>query len=122
MPAPPSSPPVSPRAASATSAALRLARKAWRLQYVDTLQSAAWAEEALGRAAPDDLPARAWAGLVHGFHRLRYASPDEGLAELGRAQQLFDRLDDRRGQLLARMGVGRCLWVQGRLHESLALV
>jgi len=122
MPAPPSSSTVSPRAASATSVALRLARKAWRLQYVDTLQSAAWAEEALGRAAPDDLQARAWAGLVHGFHRLRYASPDEGLAELNRAQQLFDRQGDRRGQLLARMGVGRCLWVQGRLRESLELV
>ena len=102
------------------SAALREARKGWRTQYVDSARSIELAERALVRAeAGGDRPAEAWARLVRGFHRMRYVSPREGAAELRRAQQCFARLQDRRGEILATVGVARCEWMQGQFRESL---
>jgi diguanylate cyclase (GGDEF)-like protein len=102
------------------SAALRQARKGWRIQYVDSAGSIELAEQSLARAEPGgDTAAEAWARLTRGFHRMRYVSPREGAAELRRAQQCFARLRDRRGEILATVGVARCEWMEGSFRESL---
>jgi diguanylate cyclase (GGDEF)-like protein len=104
------------------SAALRLARKAWRIQYLDSQGSHALAEQALARAAPDDVAARAWARLARGYHRMRHAAPVEASAELEQARAAFEALGDRRGEILATVGGARCRWLEGRFRESLAIV
>jgi diguanylate cyclase (GGDEF)-like protein len=106
-----------------TSAALRLARRAWRLQYRDSRQSAALAEQALTRAqAGADLNAEAWARLVRGFHRMRYETPAAALDELAAAARCFDATADQAGAILAGVGVSRCRWREARYRESLALI
>lgn len=102
------------------SAALRKARKGWRIQYIDSARSIEQAESALARAeAGLDPAAEAWARLTRGFYRMRYASPQQGAAELRRARECFVRLQDRRGEILAIVGVARCEWMQGKFRESL---
>ncbi|HUG21616.1 tetratricopeptide repeat-containing diguanylate cyclase [Piscinibacter sp.] len=106
-----------------TSAALRLARKAWRLQYRDSHQSIALAEQALTRAqAGADSNAEGWARLVRAFHRMRYATPAAAIEELHAAQRCFDDTADRAGAILAGAGISRCRWREGRYRESLALI
>jgi diguanylate cyclase (GGDEF)-like protein len=105
------------------SPALRLARKAWQLQFEDSDQSLALAEQALQRAAlTDDLAAQAWGRLARGYHRMRHLTTADGAAELEHAQRCFDMLADRRGFILAAVGISRCAWMEGHLHESLNLI
>jgi diguanylate cyclase (GGDEF)-like protein len=105
----------------AASPAMRLARRAWRLQYPDAPQSLALAERAAARAAAaGDVRAEGWARLARGFHRMRYAAAADAVAELETAQRCLRAVADRRGELLARVGIARCIWVQGRYRESLA--
>jgi diguanylate cyclase (GGDEF)-like protein len=115
MPAPP--------ARATPSAALRQARKAWQVQFEDSEQSLALAEQALQRAqGSDDLPAQAWGRLARGYHRMRHVTSADGAAELEHAQRCFDMLGDRRGFILAAVGISRCAWMEGHLRESLDLI
>lgn len=114
--------PIAP-AAPGVSPALRLARRAWRLQYPDARRSIALAEQALARAlAAGDAPAEAWARLARGFHRMRYATPREAVQELAAAQRCFAATGERAGAILAQVGIGRCRLMEGRAREALDLV
>jgi diguanylate cyclase (GGDEF)-like protein len=107
-------------ASSKASAALRLARSAWRLQYRDSTRSLALAERALALAtAADDVAAESWARLVRGFHRMRYATPAEAVEELEQAKRCGDAAADRAAQILAVVGIARCEWMQAKYRESL---
>ena len=111
------------RTLTTTSAALRHARRAWRLLHLDAPASLALAERALARAlVTGDVPAQAWARLARGFHQLYFASPHEAGAELAQARACFDAAQDRVGQLLASAGQARALWRSGRADEALALL
>jgi hypothetical protein len=111
------------RAAATASWALRQARRAWRIQYVDTRASIALARQALERAqAARDEDAEAWSLLTCGFHALRYVSSAEGLPLLERAKQLFERMGARHGVMVATIGIARCWWAEGRHRESLDLL
>ncbi len=110
-------------APSTGSPALRLARQAWQLQYVDSSQSLALAERAYQRASDSgDVAAEGRARLARGFHRMRYATPEMAIEELTEAQRCCETVRDRTGSLLAQVGIARCMWRQGRFRESLDLV
>ena len=110
-----------PRRAPA-SAALRLARRAWSLQHIDSQRAIACAEKALQLAlASGDGVAEGWARLSRGFHLLYFATPGEAAAELEMAQRCFQAVDDRTGHILAGAGLVRGLWRVGKFRESLAL-
>ena len=112
-----------PQKLSAPSAALRNARRAWRLLHQDAPASLDLAQRALARSLQTaDVPAQAWARLALGFHHLYFASPDEASEQLTRARGAFDDLSDRVGQLLACVGQARALWRSGRADEALALL
>ena len=102
------------------SSALRLARKSWRLQHLDSTRAIALAERALALAlAVDDVPAQGWARLSRGFHLMYFATPGEAAPELATAQRCFDATQDRAGHLLAAAGMARCLWREGRFALAL---
>lgn len=106
----------------AGTGALRLARRAWRLQYRNSVQSVALAEQACARAlVTGDLGAEGWARLTRGFHRMRYATPGEAERELANAQHCFEAAQDRPGHMLASIGIARCWWLQGRHRDALDL-
>jgi diguanylate cyclase (GGDEF)-like protein len=105
------------------SEALRLARQAWKLLHVDSARAIALADDALARAGErGDTVAEAWARLARGLHLLYFARPKVAAVELRAARRLFQRLGDRAGHVLARAGLARGLWREGRYDESLALV
>ena len=111
-----------PHSRPASSGALRLARRSWRLQYRDSAQSIALAEQACARAvAGRDIEAESWARLTRGFHRMRYATPAEAEDELAAAQRCFETTQDSAGHMLASVGIARCWWLQGRHREALEL-
>jgi len=108
---------------STTSAALRMARRAWTLQHVDSPSSIALARKALVRALDRaDTAAEGWARLVHGFHGLYFATPADAEPELLRARDCFDATADRAGFILADAGLARGLWRSGRSREALERV
>jgi len=105
------------------TAAMRLARKAWQIQYLDSTKSGALADQALTRAqSAHDVSARGWAHLVRGFHRMRHESPTDAMQEFALAEQDFSAQIDRRGHILVAIGVARCLWTQGQTNKALDLV
>jgi diguanylate cyclase (GGDEF)-like protein len=105
------------------SAALRLARKSWQLQFEDSDQSLLLAEQCLARVQHgDDLAAHAWGRLARGYHRMRHSTSAEGSVEIEHAHRCFDLLGDRRGTILAAVGLSRCAWMEGRLQEALDLI
>lgn len=110
-------------ARKSASTALRLARKSWRLQHLDSGQAIAVAERALSRALlSGDMLAQGWARLSRGFHLMYVATPSEATPELVAARQCFDVAQDRAGHILAGTGLARCLWREGRFRESLEQV
>lgn len=110
-----------PTAARAKGAALRDARRAWRLLHLDANESAALAGRALQRAqAQQDCHAQGWARLALGFHQLYFAGPEQARAELALASACFQAVRDRAGELLAGAGIGRALWRVGQVSEALA--
>ena len=112
-----------PPARPSMTSALRMARKAWRLQHVDAPRSIALAKTALARALErEDIAAEGWARLVHGFHHLYFTTPDDAAAELARAQACFETSGDRPGFILAGAGLARGLWRSGRSKEALTQV
>ena len=100
---------------STSSKGLRLARKAWQLLHQDSMRSVALAREALdvARGAADSA-GEAWAHLAIGFHLLYFGTPAEAAPELTAAQQLFERIGDRAGFVLAGTGLARCMWREGK--------
>jgi diguanylate cyclase (GGDEF)-like protein len=102
------------------SAALRLARRGWRLQFVDAGQALALAERALALAGDGDLQAAGWARLVRAFHRMRYSSRASALDEFDAAKRLCDAAGDRGGQILADVGIARCELHADQPHAALA--
>ena len=110
-------------ARKSASTALRLARKSWRLQHLDSGQAIAVAERALSRAlVSGDMLAQGWARLSRGFHLMYVATPSEATPELVAARHCFDVAQDRAGHILAGAGLARCLWREGRFRESLERV
>ena len=109
------------RAAPRSSEPLRLARRAWKLLHQDSARAIALADEALAKAlACGDAAAEAAARLARGFHLLYFARPRDAAPELSKAARLFKAEGDRAGQVLARTGLARGLWREGRFDESLA--
>lgn len=107
----------------AASATLRMARKAWALQHVDSPRSIALAKTALARALErGDVAAEGWARLVHGFHHLYFTTPADAAPELTRSSACFDATADRAGAILADAGLARGLWRSGRSREALEKV
>ena len=105
-----------------TSVALRWARRAWKVLHVDSALALKLADRALERATQEgDLGAEGWARLARGIHLLYFARPKAAAEELHTAQRLFEQQGDVVGHLLARAGIARGLWRQGRYDESLAL-
>ena len=108
---------------SPTSAAWRLARRAWRLLYSDSQACIAAADEACERAQRQgDVGAEGWARLARGFHLIWYATPQDARAELNAAQACFDTAGERAGLLLAAVGQGRCAWREGDYRAALECV
>ncbi len=106
-----------PRASEAT----RLAKRAWKLLHLDSARAIASADQALALAqARQDETGEGWARLARGFHLLYFARPRDAEPELSRALTLFEAHGDRAGQVLARTGLARGLWREGRFDESLA--
>jgi two-component system, cell cycle response regulator len=106
-----------------SSDALRLAQQAWKLLHIDSARAIALADQALAKAlARADAPGEGWARLARGFHLIYFARPRVAAPELRAAQQIFERLGDRSGSILAQTGLARGLWRAGRYDESLQLV
>jgi diguanylate cyclase (GGDEF)-like protein len=109
-----------PRTAAAAAEALRLARRAWRVLHLDSALAIGLAERALVLAeASGDAGAQGWSRLPRGFHLLYFATPAEAIPELKLAQQCFDRAGDRAGHILARAGLARALWRDGRVGAAI---
>ena len=111
------------RVITSDSAALRMARRAWRLLHQDASESITLADRALARAVAARSPqAEAWARLVRGFHKLYFSAPADAGTELALAQRCFEASGDRSGQLLAATGQGRALWRSGHAVQALDLL
>jgi two-component system, cell cycle response regulator len=109
-------------AATRSSEALRLAQRAWKLLHVDSARAIELADQALAKAqAREDAAGEGWARLARGFHLIYFARPRHAAPELRTAQQIFERLGDSAGRILAQTGIARGLWRQGRYDESLQL-
>lgn len=107
----------------APSAALRLARKAWRLLYSDSHQCIAAARQAFDSAVRrGDSAAQGWARLTLGFHMIWYDTPEQAKRELDEARRCCVGVADRAGQLLAEVGLARCAWRKGEFQRSLERV
>ena len=105
------------------SAALRMARRAWRLLHQDASESITLADRALARAVAARSPqAEAWARLARGFHKLYFSAPADAGTELALAQRCFEASGDRSGQILAATGQGRALWRRGHTVQALDLL
>lgn len=112
---------MSPGARHPASAALRRARRAWKIQYSDSARSLTLAEQALaGAVAGGHGEAEGWARLTLGHYRLRYATPGAALVELEAAERCFADCGDRRGEIMALVGQARCHWRQGQVREPLS--
>jgi diguanylate cyclase (GGDEF)-like protein len=107
----------------ASSHAQRLARQAWLALHTDSARSIQLADHALELAqARRDVQAEAQARLARGFHILYFATPDEAVAELQRAERRARSAKARGAEILARAGQARALWRAGRFDEALGLV
>ncbi len=108
---------------SPPSAALRLARKAWRLLYSDSQQCITLAERAFAAALPRaDIAAQGWARLTRGFHKIWYDTPQHAKLELDDAHRCFAEVGDAAGRLLAEVGLARCAWRLGEFLDALQRV
>jgi len=105
------------------SIALRHARQAWRLQYLDAARALGLAERALALCAQDDDPAaRAWALLVRALERVRGTRPAEAMDVFHAAQAAALQAGDRSAQILAEVGLARCELNADRPREALARI
>lgn len=84
----------------------------WESHFRDPAASVAHARAALDDPASGER-ARAWAGLTIGWHQLYFtADPAAAAATLPAARERFAALGERRGELLARIGLARLKLVQ----------
>ena len=112
-----------PRAAPRASEASRLAQRAWKLLHIDSVRALAMADKALALArARDDASGEAWARLARGFHLLYFARPRDAAIEMRAAARHFEEHSECAGRILARTGLARCMWREGRYDESLGAV
>ena len=103
--------------------ALALARRAWQLLHVDSARAIVLADKALAAARlRGDAAGEAWARAARGFHLLYFARPRDAAPELRAAARLFEAQGDRAGWVLARTGLARGMWREGRFAESLDAV
>ena len=110
-------------APAATTAACRLARKAWRLLYSDSAACIQSAETAFERGLQrGDAAAMGWARLARGYHLIWYATPQEARTELDEAQRCLRSAGHRAGELLAQVGLVRCAWRDGDFEAALERV
>jgi len=111
------------RSRAAVTSVLRQARRAWHLQFHDTRRASALAEKALARALESgDRGAEGWARLTRALQRIRFGTPAEAVSELDLARECFDAVGDEAGRILAATFVARCIWLEGRSTEALAVV
>lgn len=109
-----------PRRPSASTEALRAARRAWRTLHLDASATAAAAQRALELAQRHgDRAAEALARTTRGLHALYFSTPAEADAELQQAEALYGNLGDRAGQILAAAGRARALWRIGQARQAL---
>ena len=109
-----------PRAAPRASEALRLAQRAWTQLHIDSARAIALADRALAAAlGSGDALAQAWARAARGFHLLYFARPRDAAPELRAAARIFEAQGNRAGLILARTGLARGIWREGRFAESL---
>lgn len=82
--------------------------RVWDILLRDPATAFARAQDVLAEGATSGERAQAWAELTIAYHQLLCASRsgDEG-ARLERARTCFERIGDRRGELLARTGIAR---------------
>lgn len=100
------------------AASLRLARRAWKLLHVDSVQALALADRAQATAREaGDAVAEGWARLARGLHRLYHGTPQQAGRELRAARRLLGA--DRAGVLLADALLARTMWRQGRFRAAL---
>ena len=110
------------RAVPPLTPALRLARRAWRLQHLDSARAIGLAERALALAlAGGDALAEGWARLSRGHHLMYFATPAAAVPELRAAEAAFVAAGERPGQILAGAGLARCEWREGRVAQALQL-
>jgi len=106
-----------------TSAALRHARRGWRLQYLDSARALALAERALALGeSSGDRHAVAWARLVRGLHLMRGAPAAQAAVELQAALAVAIEAGDRGAQILAEVGLARCDLNADRPRQALARI
>ena len=86
---------VDPPARTAPDAALRLARRAWKLLNADSQRAQELARRALATAGDDPL-ARSWALLVHGYNQLFLFDLGDAITTLNAARDGFDAVRSRR--------------------------
>jgi diguanylate cyclase (GGDEF)-like protein len=115
----------------ATADALALAQQAWSLLHTDVVQAQALADQALAQArAHGERLAEGWALLAHGHRLIYFARPRDATPQLQAALALFeplirsDHADTLRdaaevGALLAKTGLARALWREGKAQAAL---
>lgn len=105
------------------STALRLARRAWNLLYVDAPGARRTAERALAAAqAAREPAAEGWAHLVLAMHALLYDTASGAERQLREAERRFLLTQDRPGLILARAQMARARWRQGHFQQALTQV
>jgi len=94
----------------------------WDAHFREPVPAVARARAAIDDPTSDERT-RAWAELTIGWHQLYFTSDPASAAHfLPKAQQRFERLDERRGELLARIGTARVLLVTQRPLEARSLL
>lgn len=98
-----------------------LAHRAWEIQHARPAEAETLARQALENAQADgDELATGWAQLTLSYLRLRledYAQARDGLVM---AAEVFGRLNEARGHLLASNGLARLAMLEGDLEGALA--
>lgn len=90
------------------SNAMRMARRAWNLLYVDAPGARRFAERALAAAqAAREPAAEGWAQLVIAIHALLYITAAGAERQLRDAERRFLLTQDRPGLILARAQMAR---------------
>ena len=90
----------------------------WEAHFRAPSQAVALAQAAIDDPSTDERT-RAWAELTLGWHQLYFTGdPAAAGKTLPVAQQRFERLGERRGELLARIGLARVLLVRQQPQEA----
>lgn len=100
--------------------AQRQAERAWRLLQSDVARAGRLLDKAIPAAeAAGDAHGLAWLQLVQAYMRLYAGALEPAEAELTRLAARFGQLEDRRGAVLAEVGLARSWWRQGQAERAL---